>query len=116
MPTFEPFSVVAVPFPYVEQPVLKRRPAVVVSAPGLEAAHGLLWVVMVTSARKAGWQGDIAITDLALAGLSRPSLIRPAKLAVVEAGSARRIGGLDRDVAAATARALDALLARPADR
>ena len=33
MPTFEPFDVVAVPFPYVEREVRKRRPTVVVSVP-----------------------------------------------------------------------------------
>jgi len=42
MPGFELFDVVAVPFPYVEREVRKRRPTVVVSGPALARQHGLL--------------------------------------------------------------------------
>ena len=41
MPGFEPFDVVAVPFPYVERELRKRRPAVVVSDPALAGRRGL---------------------------------------------------------------------------
>ncbi len=45
MATFEPWSIVKVPFPYTDRPVRQRRPALVVAAGELESAHGLLWVL-----------------------------------------------------------------------
>ena len=101
MANFEPFDVVAVPFPYVDRPVTKRRPAVVVSQPRLAGAHGLLWVVMVTSAANRPWAGDIAIVDLATAGLPKPSVVRPCKVATVATARCERIGRL-RDETAGT--------------
>ena len=50
MPSFEVWDLVKVPFPYTDRPVRQRRPALVIAAGELEAAHGLLWLVMVTSA------------------------------------------------------------------
>ena len=76
MPGFKSFDVVAVPFPYVEREVRKRRPTVVVSDPVLSERHGLLWVVMVTSAANPSWPDDVAIGDLAMAGLPKPSVVR----------------------------------------
>jgi mRNA interferase MazF len=85
MPTFERWDVVAVPFPHVEIDHVKRRPALVVSGRRWLDLHGLLWVLMITSAANAPWPDDIAIDDLQAAGLRKPSVIRPAKLATVEA-------------------------------
>ena len=100
MPIFEPWDVVKVPFPYTDRPVRQRRPALVIAAGELEAEHGLLWLAMVTSAANRGWSGDISISDIDVAGLPIPSIVRPAKLATVEAGDAERLGALpvnDRD-------------------
>src|SRR5215213_7822666 len=83
MPTLERFDVVVVPFPYVEQETRKYRPAVIVSACSIQEEHGLAWTVMITSARHSPWPDDIPIDDLALAGLPKPSVIRPAKVATV---------------------------------
>lgn len=106
MPTFEPFDVVAVPFPYVERETRKRRPTVVVSSPVLHERHRLAWVVMVTSAYHAGWPDDVPITDLERAGLPKPSIVRPVKLATVETASCERLGSLSADTADAIAAAL----------
>ena len=95
MPGFEPFDVVAVPFPYVERPVTKRRPALVISSNALEKEHGLLWVAMITSAQNQAWTHDIAINDLEAAGLPHPSVVRTAKIACIDATTARRLGQLD---------------------
>lgn len=94
MPTFEVFDVVKVPFPYTHRPVRQRRPAVVVAASRMAADHGLLWVVMVTSAENRGWASDVAVSDLAVAGLPMPSLVRCAKIATIEADHAERLGKL----------------------
>jgi mRNA interferase MazF len=114
MPGFEPFDVVAVPFPYVEREARKRRPAVVVSDSALAGRHGLLWVVMVTSAANAPWPDDVKIEDLALAGLPEPSVVRAAKIATVEAGRCERLGRLADEAAAAVVAVLRRVLAAAA--
>ena len=93
--SFAAFDVVVVPFPYADRLAEKRRPAIVVSARGLAKAHGLVWLAMVTSADNRGWDSDVSVTDLKLAGLPAPSLVRPAKIATVDAERVlRRIGRL----------------------
>lgn len=58
----------------------------------LEDAHGLLWVIMVTSAGNRGWPGDLPVNDLASAGLPVPSAIRTARIATIEAADVTRLG------------------------
>jgi mRNA interferase MazF len=94
MPAFETWDIVKVPFPYTDRPVRQRRPALVVVAGELQAAHGLLWLVMITSAAHRGWPGDVIITDLVAAGLPAPSIARPAKIATIDAADAERLGVL----------------------
>src|SRR6185503_9139903 len=93
-PTFETWDIVRVPFPYTDRPVRQRRPALVVAGGELQTRHGLLWLVMITSAENRGWGGDIAVSDLAAAGLPAPSIVRPAKIATIEARDAERLGVL----------------------
>jgi len=93
---FDPFDVVIVPFPYADRLAEKRRPALVISNRKL-AAHGLVWVAMITSADNEPWASDIAIADLDRAGLPAPSVVRPAKIACIEPSRIdRRIGRLDK--------------------
>jgi mRNA interferase MazF len=94
MPVFETWDIVKVPFPYTDRPVRQRRPALVVAAGELQAAHGLLWLVMITSAAHRGWPGDVIVSDLAAAGLPAPSIVRPAKIATIDAADAERLGVL----------------------
>jgi mRNA interferase MazF len=94
MPSFDAWDVIKVPFPYTDRPVRQRRPALVVAAGGVQEEHGLLWVVMITSAENRGWPGDVEVSDLTLAGLPAASVIRTAKIATIEARDAERIGTL----------------------
>ena len=94
MKAFDPLDVVAVPFPYVERPVAQRRPVVVLARPPSGNRHPLLWVMMITSAANRQWPGDIAIADIGAAGLPRASVMRPAKIAVVEELEIERTGRL----------------------
>lgn len=57
MTGFKLWDVVKVPFPYTDRPVRQYRPALVVAAGEIEAAHGLIWVLMITSAacHTQGW-------------------------------------------------------------
>jgi mRNA interferase MazF len=99
---FDAFDVVVVPFPYADRLAEKRRPALVISNRKL-AAHGLIWVAMITSADNEPRPSDVAITNLRRAGLPAPSVVRVAKIACIEPRRIdRRVGRLDK----ATARAV----------
>ena len=109
MAIFEVWDIVKVPFPYTDRPVRQRRPALIVAAGEIEAAHGLLWLVMITSAENRGWPGDVGISDLGAAGLPAPSIVRPAKIATVDARDAQRLGTLphaDREAVASCLRGI----------
>jgi mRNA interferase MazF len=88
MPTSEisglrPGDVVVVPFPYTDRLADKRRPALVISNQTL-AKEGYVWVVMITSAVHRPLKHDVKLADIASAGLSAPSIVRPVKLACIE--------------------------------
>jgi mRNA interferase MazF len=96
---FNPFDVVVVPFPYADRLAEKRRPALVISNRKL-AIHGVIWVAMITSAENQAWPGDVPITNLERAGLPAPSVVRPVKIACIDAERIdRRIGTLDKAAA-----------------
>lgn len=114
MATFRPWDVVKVPFPYTDRPVRQRRPALVVATGDLTTAHGLLWVLMITSADNRRWESDVPVSDPDAAGLPAPSVVRCAKIATIEAKDAERIGALPRadrrKIAGTVSRALAAAL------
>jgi mRNA interferase MazF len=91
---FRAWDIIAVPFPYTDRPVRERRPALVVGTTGIQDEHGLLWVLMVTSAANRGWPGDAPVSDLSAAGLPAASVVRTAKMATIEAKEAERVGVL----------------------
>ncbi len=75
--SYEPFSVLRVPFPFTDRAAAKNRPALVLSG----AAHfnqpsGHSVLAMITSARNPPWPLDCAIEDLTAAGLPAPSKVR----------------------------------------
>ena len=94
MPIFKQGDIIKVPFPYTDRSTRRSRPALVVSTGELENLHGLLWVIMITSAQNKGWAGDVPITKLKKAGLPAPSVIRCAKIATIEVSDATRLGAL----------------------
>ena len=111
MPSFEPWDVVKVPFPYADRPVRQRRPALVIAAGDIAAEHNLLWVLMITSAENRSWREDVPVADLSSAGLPAPSVIRCAKLATIDARDAEPIGKLTRTNRRDVARRVNAILA-----
>jgi mRNA interferase MazF len=94
MPGFETWDIVKVPYPHNAQPAQEYRPALVLAAGRLESAHGMLWVLMITSAANASWPTDVSITDLRSAGLPTPSVVRCAKIATIATTEAQKIGVL----------------------
>ena len=120
MAIFKVWDVGRVPFPYTDRPVRQHRPALVVAAGEIEATHGLLWLVMITSAENWGWPDDVRISDLRAAGLPAPSIVRPTKIVTVDVRDAQRHGTLphaDREAAASGLRRIvSAALATPGKR
>ncbi|TCK19632.1 mRNA interferase MazF [Ancylobacter aquaticus] len=109
MPTFEKGAVVRVPFPYTDRNTRQHRPALVVSNGGVGEDGALVWVVMITSAENRPWQGDIPFNDsFQDAGLPAPSVVRPCKIAAIEARHAERIG----DVSPAMLREVESVIRR----
>ena len=87
-------DIVAAPYPYVEHPVVRRRPALVVAS-GLGPNDELVWVLMITSASNQGWEGDVLIeTPYDVSGLRAASVVRTAKIATIEARSSNLVGRL----------------------
>ena len=94
--TFDPFDVVAVPFPFTDKAAAKRRPALVVSAKTFNARHDQIVLAMITTARRSEWSSDLSLKDWAEAGLSVPCLIR-FKLFTLDADLIlRRLGALSK--------------------
>jgi len=94
VPDFCRGDVVKVPFPYTDRATRQRRPALVISAGELQRDHGLLWVLMITSAENRRWPGDLILADLDTAGLPAPSVIRTAKIATIEAADVEPLGSV----------------------
>ena len=73
-------------------------PAVPAGAGGIRRQpprpHGLLWVVMITSAQNRGWPGDVPVSHLAAAWLPVLSVIRTAKIATIAAADAAKLGAV----------------------
>jgi mRNA interferase MazF len=74
---YRPFDVVVVPFPFTDSATTKKRPALVLSSFdqfGRHIYHSVL--AMITSSQHSNWPLDVAIENLAMAGLKSPSIIR----------------------------------------
>jgi mRNA interferase MazF len=75
--TFKPFDVVTFAFPFVEKSGFVTRPVVVLSGhSGFSAESGISIVAMITSAKRSAWPLDFEISDLTVAGLTHPCVVR----------------------------------------
>jgi len=96
-------DVVLVPFPFTDQTVAKRRPAIVVSSDAYHRERPDVIVVAVTSrtARPTVSIGDVLIEEWREAGLLKASLIKPIFTTVEQNLILRKLGALrQKDVAA----------------
>ena len=108
--TYARFDVVIVPFPFTDRPVVRRRPALVVSTTEWNAASGHIVAAMITSARQSSWPRDVPLTGLAAAGLTARCVVRMKLLTLEEGLVIRRAGGLKGADATAVEEALAATL------
>lgn len=69
------WDVVIVPFPFIDKPTTKHRPALVLSDPSFNQA-GYTVMAMITTGANSQWLGDVPLTDFASVGLPHPCLIR----------------------------------------
>ncbi len=76
MKTYEPYSIVAVPFPFTDAGKSKRRPACILSNENFQTKTGHSTLIMITSAKHSDWYGDVIIKDLDSTGLTSDSVIR----------------------------------------
>ena len=98
--TCDPFDVVVVPFPFTDRQTERRRPAVVVSSPDFNAAHGQSILAMITSAG-GEWVSDVELRDWREAGLNVACKVRLKLFTLDDALILRRAGALsERDTEA----------------
>ena len=102
-------DVVVVPFPFVDVAAEKRRPSVVLSRESFNRSHTHSICAMITTAGRTKWPSDVAIDDLAAAGLPRPCVVRfklftlPNEIILRRAGA---LAGADRNNLLNAARAI----------
>lgn len=76
MMTYNPGDVVDVPFPFIDTPGKKLRPALVLSGTRFSQSTGAFVLMMVTSAERSHWETDIELDDWKSAGLRKSSILR----------------------------------------
>lgn len=93
---FEFGDIVLVPFPFTNQAASKRRPAVVVSNRAYSAARPDIVVMAVTSqVRAVSDLGEIPVAQWQMAGLLKPSTIKPVFATLEQTLVLRQLGTLD---------------------
>lgn len=91
-------TVVLLPFPFTNQSASKRRPAVIVSVAAYNAARPDVVVMAVTSQlRPAPEFGEVWIGQWRLAGLLKPSAIKPVFATIEQGLIIRPLGSLGSD-------------------
>ncbi len=104
-------DVVVVPFPFVEMPVAKRRPALVLSRLAFNTDSGQSVCAMITTGAGSTWPHDVAIRAHEAAGLAHPSLVRWKLFTLPNELLLRQAGRLAAHDLAAVTRALASVFA-----
>ncbi len=92
----DPWDVVVVPFPFVERPGARRRPALVLSGRPFNRAGNTV-LAMITTQGHRPWPGDAEIADHEAAGLHTPCLIRLKLFTLDNRMLTKRIGSLGQE-------------------
>jgi mRNA interferase MazF len=69
-------DIVIVPFPFVDRPIAKVRPALVVSKERFNADNDHSILAMITTGARSAWPSDIEIRDRTSAGIDHRSVVR----------------------------------------
>jgi mRNA interferase MazF len=92
--TFEQFEIAIVPFPFVDAPRTKPRPALVLSVESFNRRNGHTLLAMITTAGHTRWPSDYRIDDLRPTGLQAPCVVRFKLFTLHNRALHRRIGHL----------------------
>jgi mRNA interferase MazF len=76
MMNYKPGEIVLVPFPFIDKPVQKLRPALVLSSNVDGQTDNYLVLAMITSAKRSRWESDIILNEWQAAGLKAESIVR----------------------------------------
>lgn len=88
-------DVVLVPFPFVDSPRTKKRPALVLSRKKFNQTDRHSVLAMITTGGGFSWKSDSKISDLQTTGLSAPSVVRMKLFTLDNRVILRQIGYLD---------------------
>jgi mRNA interferase MazF len=91
---FEQFEIAVVPFPFVDAPRSKPRPALILSVRSFNRQNGHTLLAMVTTARSTRWPSDYPIQDLWPTGLRVACVVRLKLFTLDNRALLRRIGHL----------------------
>lgn len=98
MMLYERGDIVLVPFPFSNQTILKKRPAVVVSSNRYNNASSDIVIMAITShTEKTIGVGECLIKDWSSAGLLKPSAIKPVISTIEQTLVLKKLGRLSFD-------------------
>jgi mRNA-degrading endonuclease toxin of MazEF toxin-antitoxin module len=103
-------DVVVVPFPFVDIPISKHRPALVLSTRAFNGDNGQTILAMITTGAGSSWPSDVSITDSDSAGLKHHSLVRWKVFTVQNILIVQKVGSMGEDDRREVSRALSAIL------
>ena len=95
MTAYERGDIVLVPFPFSDQTITKKRPAVVISSNSYNNFSPDIVIMAITSqTEKTSGLGECIIKDWKGAGLLKPSAIKPAISTIEQALVLKKLGKL----------------------
>lgn len=102
--TYERFDVLTALFPFIDIPIRKPRPVMVLSNAAFYRTNGHIVTVMITTGTGSHWPSGHSIIDLTAAGLRHSSVVLCKLFTLPNSEIGHRIGHLaapDRDCLAA---------------
>jgi mRNA interferase MazF len=88
------WDVALVPFPFMEMPASKKRPALVISSQPFNDANGHTIFAMITTAKASTWASDYLLASPQSAGLTRDCYVRWKTFTLPNDMILRRLGRL----------------------
>jgi mRNA interferase MazF len=76
MMNYDAGDIVEVPFPFIDNNIKKRRPALVLSSAPTNNKQEVFVLAMITSAKRSHWETDVTLKEWKAAGLKNPSIVR----------------------------------------
>ena len=90
------FDIVVVPFPFIDRPDTKKRPALVLSNTDFNGSNHTI-LAMITTKQYPPWPGDSQIQNYTTAGLNVPCLVRLKLFTLDNRMILKKIGHLTRN-------------------